>query len=143
MPLINNDGFHLGTLCAIDTKPKQLTADQKNALTVLSQQTVAQLELRRHAARLTESMSQVYDAKRMLREQVRRAEEAREEAIRARIEAEQANAAKSEFLSVYSSNATADLCIEFIHRLLPNFTFLFFFSFSAPYRTCPTRSARL
>lgn len=146
MPLINNDGFPLGTLCAIDTKPKVLTPEQKNALKILSQQTVAQLELRKHVATLTDTMSQIYETKRMLGEQVRLAEEAREDAIRAKIEAEKANAAKSEFLAVRTSNTHAQ------HASLPALfcgadadprcpVFLLF-SFSFPFvRTCLTRSA--
>lgn len=99
MPLINTDGFPLGTVCAIDTKPRQLTDDQKKALRILSAQTVAQLELRRHVARLTETMVQVHDTKKALEEQIRVSELARAEAEKAKAEAEKANQAKSDFLA--------------------------------------------
>src|SRR6478672_527927 len=42
-PLVNTDGHALGTLCVIDHKPRELTADQASALRALSHQVVAQL----------------------------------------------------------------------------------------------------
>ncbi len=46
-PLVTADGFALGTLCAIDSKSREITLDQKTALGALARQVVSQLELRR------------------------------------------------------------------------------------------------
>ncbi|TWX46364.1 sensor histidine kinase [Colwellia hornerae] len=46
-PLVTPDGLRLGTLCAIDNKPSQLTDIQKQQLTIIAQQVVAHLELRK------------------------------------------------------------------------------------------------
>ncbi|MGC2721953.1 MAG: response regulator [Candidatus Acidiferrales bacterium] len=46
-PLITQDGFALGTLCVVDSQPRDLMPEQKRALTALSRQVVSQLELRR------------------------------------------------------------------------------------------------
>ncbi|AFZ14409.1 signal transduction histidine kinase [Crinalium epipsammum PCC 9333] len=54
-PLITPDGNAIGTLCAIDTKPRELRAEQVEALRALSRQVVNLLELRRHVTEL-ESM---------------------------------------------------------------------------------------
>lgn len=47
VPLINSNGFALGTLCVVDSKPNSLNDYQKNALEALARQTVALLELRK------------------------------------------------------------------------------------------------
>ena len=46
-PLTMADGLSLGTLCVIDRKPRQLTPAQLDALKVLRQAVVTQLQLRR------------------------------------------------------------------------------------------------
>ncbi len=45
-PLTTPEGFNIGTLCAIDTKPRILSETQKTALETLGNQIIAQLELR-------------------------------------------------------------------------------------------------
>ncbi|MBL9104183.1 MAG: GAF domain-containing protein [Myxococcales bacterium] len=46
-PLVTGDGRAIGTLCAIDRKPRELDADQTRALKALSREVMTQLELRR------------------------------------------------------------------------------------------------
>ena len=56
-PLASPEGFALGTLCAIDRKPRQLSAEQKQAMQTLSRQVMAVLELRRVSARLADALA--------------------------------------------------------------------------------------
>jgi len=46
-PLLTPEGYPLGTLCALDTVPRILSADQREALRLLARQVMAHLELRR------------------------------------------------------------------------------------------------
>ena len=58
-PLITSDGYALGTICVLDQQPRTLTEEQTNALTALSRQVVAQLELRRTVRQLSEAQSEL------------------------------------------------------------------------------------
>ncbi|MBO2013046.1 GAF domain-containing DNA-binding protein [Hymenobacter negativus] len=46
-PLLSAEGQPLGTLCTLDTVPRQLSTDQRDALRMLARQVMAHLELRR------------------------------------------------------------------------------------------------
>ncbi|MDP3699738.1 MAG: EAL domain-containing protein [Hylemonella sp.] len=54
-PLLMPDGHALGTLCVIDRQPRKFTVAQRETLTLLARQVVAQLELRKkqHELQLT------------------------------------------------------------------------------------------
>lgn len=54
MPLINPEGFALGTLCVWDPQPKDLDAEQQDCIRRLARQVLAHLECRRHILALTE-----------------------------------------------------------------------------------------
>ena len=56
-PLINEDGYALGTLCVIDRAPKELGADQELALKALSRLVLMQMEFRRNLILLKEALS--------------------------------------------------------------------------------------
>jgi GAF domain-containing protein len=56
-PLINEDGYALGTLCVVDRTPRELTADQRESLQALSRLVLAQLEFRRNLILLKEALS--------------------------------------------------------------------------------------
>lgn len=56
-PLINDDGYALGTLCVIDQKPRELATDEKEALKSLSRLVLAQLEFRKNLMLLKEALN--------------------------------------------------------------------------------------
>jgi diguanylate cyclase (GGDEF)-like protein/PAS domain S-box-containing protein len=62
-PLITPEGYRVGALCVIDHVPRQLSAQQIEALRLLSHQVVSQLELRRNLATLPSSLKELADLK--------------------------------------------------------------------------------
>lgn len=56
-PLIDEDGFGLGTLCVADRRPRELDAEQKEALKSLRRLAVGQMELRRNLVLLKEALN--------------------------------------------------------------------------------------
>src|SRR5467141_1270186 len=57
VPLINEDGYALGTLCVVDRTPRELAPDQKDALKALSRLVLGQLEFRRNLILLKEALT--------------------------------------------------------------------------------------
>jgi diguanylate cyclase (GGDEF)-like protein/PAS domain S-box-containing protein len=55
VPLIDEDGYTLGTLCVLDVVPRQLTERQLVLLAAIGRQVLAQLSLRRKAIDLVDS----------------------------------------------------------------------------------------
>jgi GAF domain-containing protein len=56
-PLVNEDGYALGTLCVVDRAPRELAPDQKEALKALSRLVLAQMEFRRNLILLKEALT--------------------------------------------------------------------------------------
>jgi GAF domain-containing protein len=56
-PLVNEEGYALGTLCVIDRAPRELGADQEAALKALSRLVLMQMEFRRNLILLKEALS--------------------------------------------------------------------------------------
>jgi len=57
-PFTSADGHPLGTLCVVDVVPRQLTANQENALIALSHQVRSQFELRRNLIELRAALDE-------------------------------------------------------------------------------------
>lgn len=57
VPLVTADGHAVGTLCAIDRKPRALSDEQLRALRALSREVVTQMELRRTIAGLEQALA--------------------------------------------------------------------------------------
>jgi GAF domain-containing protein len=56
-PLINEEGYALGTICVVDQTPRELEHEQKEALKALSRLVLAQMEFRRNLILLKEALS--------------------------------------------------------------------------------------
>ncbi|MGB6682549.1 MAG: GAF domain-containing protein [Candidatus Acidiferrum sp.] len=56
-PLINEDGYALGTLCVVDQTPRELAPEQREALKALGRLVLAQMEFRRNLILLKEALT--------------------------------------------------------------------------------------
>ena len=62
VPLINEDGFALGTLCVLDQKPHDFSGEQVDALKALAKQVVDKIELRRKVSSLEKTNQELINA---------------------------------------------------------------------------------
>jgi signal transduction histidine kinase len=66
VPLVNEDGLSLGTLCVLDSEPKTLSESQLIALNALADQVMALLELRRSKIALEKTLGNLEEKNREL-----------------------------------------------------------------------------
>lgn len=59
MPLVDENGVGLGTLCVLDQKPKELSKDQLSALEALSRKVTSLLKLRKRTRELEEKNQRI------------------------------------------------------------------------------------
>jgi signal transduction histidine kinase len=63
-PLVTTDGYALGTLCVVDSRPRRLDVEQLQALHALARQVTSQLELRRYAVALANTTARLQELER-------------------------------------------------------------------------------
>lgn len=62
VPITSSEGFHLGSLCVIDIKPRSLNREQKQALKVISEQISGVLEIRKGYRENLQKLKEINDA---------------------------------------------------------------------------------
>ncbi len=62
VPLVTHDGYALGTLCVVDTTPRQLSPEGHELLSTLAAQVTAHLEKRRESFQLAHQLSEAQRA---------------------------------------------------------------------------------
>lgn len=88
MPLINREGFALGSFCVIDFKPHEITPAQREAVRHLAIQAVTQLELRRQLLERDALVRQLEEARATMAAEQARSEQLLHTIIPAPIAAE-------------------------------------------------------
>ncbi len=68
VPLINEDGYGLGTLCILDPKPKSLSDEQKAALKIIARQVMDKLELKRKMIELEKQNKLLQQSEKKIKE---------------------------------------------------------------------------
>lgn len=58
-PLIDSEGYALGTLCVIDRRPRPLEAGRRDALEALARRVVGQIEMRRTSGELADALTEL------------------------------------------------------------------------------------
>jgi PAS domain S-box-containing protein len=104
-PVVTPEGYPLGTLCVLDSVPRELSHEQREGLEALSRQVMVQLELRRHALAMEEEMER------------RREAEAQAQRMAARMRAVAATAAA--VIGAPSRAALRDVLEEACRSILP------------------------
>ncbi|MGG6242248.1 ATP-binding protein [Nodosilinea sp. AN01ver1] len=66
-PLITSEGAAIGTLCILDQKPRQLSAEQAESLKIITRQVVRQIEQRRDLASLAQISLEIHQIGEKLR----------------------------------------------------------------------------
>ncbi len=74
VPLINGEGFALGTLCVVDRKPRQPTQEQMDLLTELAAQALHEMEVRTALGNLYAAVDHSSQVERALRDHARHLE---------------------------------------------------------------------
>lgn len=68
-PLVTSGGKSIGTLCVVDHKPRILSEEQQNYLSILSKQIIAQMELRRKFQELQDLTKVVIEQQELIKSQ--------------------------------------------------------------------------
>ncbi len=58
-PLVNSEGYSMGTLCVIDSQPRELNPSQLKSLKALARQVVSQMELRKSNLTLQSKLAEL------------------------------------------------------------------------------------